>query len=204
MSQSTKAKYFSIAKLTRISILSALSIVLFEFVPAIPVFPPIYKLDFSAIPTLLAGLSMGPLAALVVQLVKDLVGLFLSSSAGVGQLADFLMTGSFTVIASIIYKRHRTRNGALVGMAAGTIAMVVVGILSNLYILIPFYVGAFHMSIDQIVAMIGGIIPAVDSLPKLILLATGPFNLLKGIVLCIITLLIYKPLSPMLHGRIRN
>ena len=207
MSQSTKSKYFSVAKLTRIAILSALSIVLFDFVPGIPVIPPIYKLDFSAIPTLLAGLSMGPLAALVVQLLKDLVGLLFSNSAGVGQLADFLMTGSFVVVASAVYKWHRTRKGALAGMALGTLAMIVMGVISNLYILIPFYVGAFNMSIEGIVATIGKVIPAVDSLPKLILFATTPFNLLKGVILCIVTLVIYKPLSPLLHGRngrIRN
>lgn len=197
-----KSKLFTPANLARMAVLGAIATVLY-FIPGIPVVPPIYKLDFSGVPVLLGGFAMGPLAALIIQLIKDLIGLTFTSTAGVGELADFLMTGSFALAASLVYKKMKSRRGALLGMLLGVAAIVVMGALSNLYIMIPFYVGAFNMTESAIVGMISGVIPMVDSLPKLILFATVPFNLLKGAVLCVVTYLLYKPLSPLLHGKRR-
>ncbi len=197
-----KSKLFAPANLARMAVLGAIATVLY-FIPGIPVVPPIYKLDFSGVPVLLGGFAMGPLAALIIQLIKDLIGLTFTSTAGVGELADFLMTGSFALAASLVYKKMKSRRSALLGMLLGMAAIVIMGALSNLYIMIPFYVGAFNMTESAIVGMISGAIPMVDSLPKLILFATVPFNLLKGAVLCAVTYLLYKPLSPLLHGKRR-
>lgn len=195
-----KKAFFTPAALARIAVLSAIASVLY-FIPGIPIVPPIYKLDFSGVPVLLGGFAMGPVAALMIQLIKDLIGLTFTSSAGVGELADFLMTGSFALAASLVYGRMKTRKGALLGMLLGIVAIVVMGAVTNLYIMIPFYMGAFSMTEEAIVGMIAGAIPMVDSMTKLILLATVPFNLIKGVVLCAVTYLLYKPLSPLLHGK---
>lgn len=191
---------FSAGRLARIGVLGAISAVLYYF-PEIPIIPPIYKLDFSTLPALLGGFAMGPVSGLLILLIKDLTGLLHSSSLGVGELADFLMSGAFVLAASLIYRRDKTRKGALLGMALGVFAIALVGALTNYYIMLPFYITAMHMPAEAIIAAIAATVPAVDSLWKLILLATLPFNLLKGVVLAAVTFLLYKHLSPILHGR---
>lgn len=186
------------AHLTRIGVLSAISAVLFIF-PEITIIPPIYKLDFSTLPALLAGFSLGPVSGVLVVLIKDITGLLHSSSMGVGELADFLMSASFVYAASIVYKKRHNFKGAVMGMLLGIVVSTIISALTNYYIMIPFYVGAFNMTNEAIVAMIAKAIPAVTSLWKLILFATVPFNLIKGVVLCLVTMLIYKRLSPLLH-----
>ena len=200
MAQPNTGRKWTTALLSRIGILGAIASVLYVF-PEIPIIPPMYKLDFSTIPALLAGYSMGSIPGLLVLLIKDLVGLTHSSSLGVGELADFLMSGVFVVAASLIYQKNRSFKGALTGMLIGTAFMGIVGALVNYFIIIPFYISAFKMSSDAIIGMVAMTIPAVDSLWKLILLATLPFNLLKGLALCLIAVLIYKRLSPLLHVR---
>ncbi|NLG24432.1 MAG: ECF transporter S component [Clostridiales bacterium] len=181
--------------ITRVAVLGAIATVLF-WIPGIPIILPFYKLDFSNVPVLMAGYAMGPVPALVVLLIKDLTGLLFSSSAGVGELADFLCSAAFVVPGAILYQRHRTFKGALIGMAIGIPAIAIVGALSNYYILIPAFLGG--QPIESLLGWIQSMIPAIDSLIKLIFVATIPFNLIKGVALSAITLLLYKRISPLL------
>ena len=141
---------------------------------------------------------MGPLPALCVLLIKDLVGLIGSSSMGVGELADFVTAAAMTLTCCAVYKKHRTLKGALIGMLLGVAVMGLSGALANYFIMIPFYVKVMNMPMETIVGMIAKTIPAVNSLPRLILLATVPFNLLKGVALSLVTFALYKRLSPIL------
>ena len=192
-------KTVSAKLIARVGVLGAIAALLF-LIPGIPIVPPIYKLDFSTVPMLLGGFSLGYVPGLLILLIKDLVGLTNSSSMGVGELADFLASAAMMLTAVAIYRRHHSRRGALIGLIAGTAVMTVVAALVNYFILIPFYVAAMNMPAEAIVSMIGKVIPAVDSLPRLIAFATTPFNLLKGVVLSVITFLLYKRLSPLLKG----
>jgi len=188
----------SIAWIARVAVLGAVSAVLYYF--EVPVIPPIYKLDLSAVPALIAGFAMGPGASLGVMAVKDLIGLTHTSSMGVGELADFLMSGSMTVVASMIYLKRHTFKGALLGLSIGTLVMGLVGGLANYFIMIPFYVQVMNMPLEVILSLIANTVPAVDSLWKMILLAVVPFNLLKGVVLSVVTMLLYKRIAPMLKN----
>ena len=192
-------KTVSAKLIARVGVLGAIAALLF-LIPGIPIVPPIYKLDFSTVPVLLGGFSLGPVPGLLILLVKDLVGLTNSSSMGVGELADFLASAAMMLTAVAIYRCHHSRRGALIGLIAGTAVMTAAAALINYYIVIPFYVADMNMPAEAIVSMIGKVIPAVDSLPKLIAFATTPFNLLKGVVLSVITFLLYKRLSPLLKG----
>ena len=200
MTQKKVQNYFSVGNLTRIAILAALASIL--FLVEIPVVA-FYKLDLSNLPVLLGTFSMGVIPGLVILLLKSLIGLLHSSSVGVGELADFIMGAALIIPAGLIYHRNKTRKNAVIGMAAGTVCMVVIGILTNKFILLPFYIqfSPFVQSMDDILKMakVGGI----DTEAKLLLLITGPFNLLKGVVLSLVTALIYKPLSPILHSKLR-
>ena len=188
----------SVGTMTRIAILAAAASILFLLEIPIVAF---YKLDLSNIPVMLGAFSMGTIPGLIILGLKSLIGLLHSSSAGVGELADFIMGAALLIPASMIYHRNKTRKNALIGMVIGTICTAVVGVLVNKFIMLPFYMGAFHMDMEAIIsfANVGG----VDTEWKLLLLITGPFNLLKGAVLSIVTFLIYKPLSPILHARTR-
>ena len=192
----TKKKLLSVSVMTRIAILAAAASILFLLEIPVVAF---YKLDLSNIPVLLGAFSMGTVPGLIILGLKSLIGLLHSSSAGVGELADFIMGAALLIPASLIYNRNKTRKTALTGMAVGTLCTAVVGVLVNKWIMLPFYMGAFHMDMDAIIA--AAKVSFVDSEWKLLLLITGPFNLLKGIVLSVVTFLIYKPLSPILHGK---
>ena len=197
MTSTTKSR-LSVATMTRIAILAAAASILFLIEIPIVAF---YKLDLSNIPVLLGAFSMGPVPGVIILALKSAIGLLHSSSAGVGELADFVMGAALVIPASVIYHRNKSRKNAIIGMAIGTVCMVIIGVLMNKWVMLPFYMGAFHMDIDGIIKAAG--VSGVDSEWKLLLLVTGPFNLLKGVVLSIVTALIYKPLSPILHGKMR-
>ena len=184
-------------KLTRTAILAAVATILFFF--EVPVGVPFYKLDFSALPSILAGLAMGPLYGLATVAIKDLLHLLTSTSGGIGQLADFLMSGSLVVISSLIYQQHKTRARALIGLGVGTLVMAALGALVNYYIMLPFYTA--FMPMEEIIAAGTALIPAIDSKFKFVLLITAPFNLFKGVVLSAATFLLYKRVSPLLHEK---
>lgn len=188
----------SVQYMTRIAILGTLSAVLFPLEIPIVAF---YKLDFSTLPALLGAFSMGPLPGLAILLIKDLIGMLHSSSMYVGELADFIMSAAFILPASLIYRKHKTRKTALVGMAVGTLCMIVVSVLVNWKMMIPFYMTAFHMDMEAIIGMAQKALPFVDTEWKVLLYVTAPFNLLKGFVLSLLTFVLYKRLSPMLHVR---
>ncbi len=196
MSNTPKSKTFSTLNLTRMAILVAIASILFVIEIPIVAF---YKLDLSNIPVLLGAFSMGTVPGVIILALKSVIGLLHSSSAGVGELADFLMGAALVIPASLMYQRNKTKKTALIGLAVGTVCMVAVSVFVNKWIMLPFYMGAFHMDMDSIIKYAN--VAGVDSEWKLLLLITAPFNLLKGFVLSVVTGLIYKPLSPLLKGK---
>ena len=189
-------KNLSVQYLTRIAVLTALASILFLIEIPVVAF---YKLDLSNLPVLLGAFSMGPVPGLIILLLKSLIGMLHSSSMYVGELADFIMGAAFVLPAALIYRRHKTRNTALIGMAVGTVVMIVVAVLVNWKIMIPFYMTAYGMPMEAVVGMATKAVPFVDTEWKLLLCVTAPFNLLKGVVLSSLTLVLYKHLSPLLH-----
>lgn len=197
MTQRTRTPFLTTRQMTTVAILSAVAAVLFLLEIPVVLF---YKLDFSTLPALLGGFAMGPLPGVVILAVKSALGLFHSTTGGVGEAADFLMGLAMVLPASLIYRHMRSRKGAVIGMIVGSFVAVVVGVLANLYVLLPFYSVVFHMPIHEIIAMGQELIPAVKNEWSFVLLITAPFNFLKWAAISIITGLIYKPLSPVLHG----
>ncbi len=167
----------------------------------LPFAPTFYKLDFSEVPVLIGSFSLGPVAGILIELVKILVHLLIkgTSTAGVGELANFIIGCSFVVPAGLIYKARKTRKNAIIGMAAGTVFMTVVGCFVNAFMLLPTYAAAFHMPIDALIGMGTAVNPGINSLLTFALLAVAPFNLLKGAVVSVITFLLYKRVSGLIH-----
>ncbi len=191
-------KRLSVQYLTRIAVLSALSAILFMI--EIPVIA-FYRLDVSTLPALLGAFSMGPMAGFIILVIKNLFGLMHSTSMYVGELADLIMGAAYVLPAAIIYRYKKSRKNALIGMAVGTLVMIVVAVLVNWKIMIPFYMTAYGFPMEQIVGMAQGALPFVTTEWELLLFVTAPFNLLKGVVLSLLTFVLYKRLSPLLHVR---
>ena len=169
----------------------------------IPLFfaPDFYKVDLSEIPVLLGAFSMGPVAGIVIECIKILLNFVFNGTitAGIGELANLAIGCCLVVPAALIYKKNKCMKTAIIGMAVGTVTMTISGAVLNYYILIPVFASAFGMSVDAIVAMGTVLNKNIDSLWDLILLANIPFNLIKGVLSSIITFLLYKRLSPLLH-----
>ena len=197
----TRTKFFTTYKMVLMAILSAVAIVLYSPSFQIPLVG-FYKLDFSNFVILLGGFAMGPAEAMIMLAIKDLVSLLWSGTMGIGELADLIMSAALILPATVLYYQNKKRKTAIIGMAVGTLCMVVAGVLMNKWVMLPFYMTAFHMDMDGILKFAN--VAGVDSEWKLLLMVTGPFNLVKGVVLSVVTGLIYKPLSPILHGKVRR
>lgn len=186
--------------ITQIGMLGAIAAVLMLFEIPLPFAPSFYEIDFSEVPVLIGSFSMGPIAGVLTELVKIIVKLALkgTKTVGIGDVANFVVGCSFCVPAGIIYKKSRTKKGALIGMAAGTLFMTILGCFTNAYILLPTYATAFHMPMDALIEMGTKVNASIDSLLTFVMFAVAPFNILKGVLTSIIVLCIYKKISPIL------
>lgn len=162
----------------------------------IPLFfaPSFYQLDFSELPALISAFYFGPAAGVVTEFLKVLVKLLIkgTSTAFVGDFANFVVGCAFILPASVIYHIRKTRGGAIAGMAVGTVIMSVFGSAFNALYLIPTFSRLFEMPLEAIVGMGRAINPAITSVGRLVLLAVVPFNLLKGVTVSLMTYLLYK------------
>lgn len=175
----------------RIGMMSAFSILL-SFFPEIPMpfFASWLKLEFSFVPMLLTAFALGVLPGTAVLVIRCAFELLTTNSGGVGQLANLIMGLAMLLPAAIVYRMKHTQKGALIGMAAGIVAMTIAGVLSNLYILLPFYFG-------------DGLAAYMESNPYLIWTAVVPFNLVKGAAVCLVTYILYKRLARFLKRGLR-
>lgn len=184
--------------LTRCGILAAMAVVLYYIEIPVVAF---YKLDLSTLPAILAGFAMGPLQGFAVIVIKNLVHMLGTSTACVGELADILMSSCFVIPASLIYRRNKSRKGAVVAMVTASIAMTVASVLVNYFILIPAYQTLMNLPLAVIVGMGQKVWSYIDNAVKLVIFITAPFNILKAVVLSLVTFLLYKRVSPLLHQK---
>ena len=185
-------------KIAVTAILGAVATVLmFLSFPMPFLIPSFVKMDFSELPALLAAFSLGPASGVAVCLIKNLINVFSTTTGGVGELANFLMGIFFVLPAGWIYRRKKTRKGAMIAAIIGAISMAVFSVPINYFISYPFYTS--FMPLDVIIGMYQDLIPSVDGLLACLLIFNMPFTLLKGLLDVVLAFLIYKPLSPLLH-----
>ena len=169
----------------------------------IPLFfaPGFYKIDLSELPVLICTFYLGPVAGVVAEMLKVCIKLLLkgTSTAFVGDFANFAVGCSFVLPASILYHAKPSRKSAMLGLIAGTLVMTVFGSAFNAVYLLPKFAQLFGMPLDVIVGMGTKVNAAITSVPTLVLYAVVPFNLLKGVAVSLLTLLLYKRISPLLH-----
>ena len=169
----------------------------------IPLFfaPGFYKMDLSELPIMICTFYLGPVAGVTAELIKVCIKLLLkgTTTAFVGDFANFAVGCSFVLPASIVYHANPSRKSALTGMIVGTLVMTVFGSAFNAIYLLPKFSALFGMPMEVIVGMGTKVNPAITSVSTLVLFAVVPFNLLKGIVVSLLTFLLYKRISPILH-----
>lgn len=191
----------SVNLMVKIALLSVISFVIMFIEFPLPLFPPFLKIDLSDIGALVGAFAFGPLAGIAIELLKNILHLMRTSTGGVGELANFIVGAALVGPAGFVYVRKKSMKTAVIGLVLGTVVMAIVGAAANYFILIPFYEN--FMPIDQIIQMAQAANSLIVDLKSYILYAVIPFNMLKGIVVSVLTLLIYKRISPLLHSGIQ-
>ncbi len=190
-------------RMAYIAIFSVLAAVLMFF--EVPLFfaPSFYEIDFSEVPVLISTFYLGPVAGVTTELLKIVLKLLLkgTSTAFVGDFANFVIGCSFVLPASILYHTKKSKVTAIGGMALGTACMTVFGSAFNAFYLIPTYSTLFGMPLEAIVGMGTAVNSSINSVTTLVLFAVVPFNLLKGVLVSIITFLLYKRVEKLLVVR---
>jgi len=182
----SRRKAMDTSKMVKIGMLSAVSIVLMMFELALPIFPSFLKMDISDLPALIGAVSMGPVAGVLIELIKNVLHLFKTSTAGVGELANFIMGISLVVPIGFFYKKKKNLISFIQGTVIGCITMVVVACAFNYYILIPAYAVAFGAPVEAFVEIANKVNGAVVDLKTLIFFAIAPFNVVKAIIVAAI------------------
>ena len=193
-------KLRNVNRLVKISLLVAMAFVLMLFDFPIPGFPPFLKFDLSDLPALIGGFALGPIAGVVIEGGKVLLNLLFtgSSTGGVGEVANFIIGSSFVWTAAVIYHSKKNKKSALIGLATGTIIMTVVGAVLNYFILIPLY-ATMYGGMGVIIDMSAEGNSAIASLAGIIIIGITPFNILKGLVVSVITFVSYKKVAPLIN-----
>ena len=190
--------------LTVAAMLSAVAFILMFIEFPIPMLIPSFvKMDFSDLPALLGAFALGPVYGVVISFMKNLLHIVIkgTSTACVGELCNFMLGAVFSAVAGFVYKRSKTRRSALIGAGLGALVMAVVSVPYNYFIVYPAYVVMYHLPLEAIIGMYQAINPSVDGLLACLLTFNLPFTLFKGLLDAALCFLIYKPLSPILHGR---
>lgn len=188
----------SVRMLTMAAMLSAVSFIMAYIEFPVPFSPSFARMDLSDFPALVGAFAFGPVAGVLIELVKNVLQLFSTSTGGVGELANFLMGASFVFTAGLIYKRNKNKKNAWIGCIAGSIVMGIAAAFTNYFILLPLF--EQFMPIDQLITSFGEFIPFIRTKLDVVLFNAFPFNLLKGLVISVFTILVYKRLSPILKG----
>ena len=200
MNTTNSQKKVNTGMIAQIGMLGAIAVVLMLFEIPLPFAPSFYEIDFSEVPVLIGCFSMGPLAGVLIELIKIILNLCINGSvtAGVGELANFVIGCALVLPAAFIYKRKKTKKGAVIGLVTGTLFMTISGCFINAYIMLPTYAKAFGMPIEALVEMGTAVNASITDLMTFVIFAVVPFNLFKGVLVSIIVLLIYKKISPIL------
>ena len=194
----------STRRITIIAICSAIATVLHLLDFSLPFLAPgFYKLDFSELPVMLCGFYLGPSATIVCEGLKIILKLLISgtSTAFVGDFANFTVGCSLVLPATAIYHIRRTRGNAIWGLAIGTVALTVFGSAFNAIYLLPKFAALYGIPLEQIIAMGHTINPSITNVSTFALLAVAPLNLIKGISVSLLTFLLYKRLARPLFGK---
>lgn len=193
-------KRVSTRVLVKVALLSAISFILMFLEMPIPgLFPDFLKIDISDIPALVAGLALGPFAGFSVEVIKNFLHMITATTTGgVGELANIVVGSSFVMTSAILYRKKMDFNGLIKSLIMGTIAMVIIGSVVNYFFLLPFY--GKLMGMEAIIGIGKAVNPNVKDLFTFVLWFIAPFNLIKGIMITLMTIPLYKKMEKFLKS----
>lgn len=194
----SKSTLFTNAKMTRVALLAAVSYILMFIQMPLPFAPPFMKVDFADVAALIGGFAMGPVYGVMIEFIKCVLDLSKTTTAGVGQLSNFIVGSLFVAVSAGVYRKNKTLKNAIFAMILGLIAMTVAATLSNAFVIFPLYGKIMHISTDEFVKMAGGVNSAVKDYFTMMIFAVVPFNLVKGTLQLLVTAILYKKISPFL------
>lgn len=194
-------RHSNLNKMIKISFLSVMAFILMFFEVSVPIFPEFLKIDISDLPALLGSFAFGPIEGVAIELFKNILKvIFKGTQTGfVGEFANFVVGTVLILVVGYIYRYKKSRKMAIVGLLIGSIVMSVMAAVLNYSVFLPLFAKAFKMPIDAFVSMGAMVNPKIHNLRDLVMFSILPFNLLKGFIVSIITLVVYKSVSSILH-----
>ena len=193
-----RKKFISTRTITITALLASISYILAFFEFPVPLSPSFARMDLSDIPALIGAFALGPATGVIIELIKNVLQLLSTSTAGIGELANFLIGASYVWIAGFIYKYKRTKKGAISAYIISSIVMGVVSMIVNYFILLPLF--ETFMPLDQLIASFSEFLPFIQTKLDVVLYNVLPFNVIKGLVVGLVTMVVYKKLTPVLKG----
>ncbi len=198
MKENTNKK---IRLITGTAMLTAVAVGLQYIEIAIPIMPSFIKLDFSDLPELIGAFAYGPLAGVLIALLKNLIHMAVSQSGFVGELSNFLLGASFALTAGLIYKHKKTKGKALLAGVVASLVMAIICVPLNYFVIYPLYYNVLGFPEVAVLQMYQLILPKTKSIFQALLIFNLPFTFVKGLISVLVSMLIYKPLSPVLKGK---
>jgi len=193
-----------IRRIAACAILTAMAVLLMYLEVPLPFMPPFLKFDFAELPVLIGAFALGPVWAIVIELLKNLIHLPVTQTMGIGELSNFITGVIYVGTAGFVYRRFLTKKGAVISMAVATLVLAVIAIPVNAFITLPLYGSVMGFPLEAIIGMSAGVNPLVKDKLSLLLAAFVPFNLFKGIVVGTITFFVYKPISKLINKTYRD
>ena len=198
--KSAAASKMNVRYLTVTAMLSSIAFILMFIDFSVPVMPNFIRMDLSELPALIGAFAMGPACGVWVCLVKNLLHLFMTSTGGVGELSNFVLGVAFVLPAGLIYKHKKNKKSAITGALIGALCMALFSFPSNYFVVYPIYTKMMPM--DVIIGAYQAIVPSVKELWQCLLFFNVPFTFVKGLFSVLITMVVYKKISPILKGRV--
>ena len=198
MSDSSKKTH----KLVVAAMLSAVAFILMYVETPVPfLIPSFVKLDISDLPAIMGAFALGPIWGAGIELIKNILFILLhgTGSQYVGEMFNFICGAAYAIVAGLVYKTNKSKKGAIIAAILAAIAMGVVSVPLNYFIVYPAYVKLYHLPLEVIIGMYQALNPSVNGLLSCLLIFNLPFTIGKGLLDAVICMLIYKPLSPILH-----
>ncbi|MFR6065779.1 MAG: ECF transporter S component [Eubacterium sp.] len=189
-------------KITICAMLSAIGIILQFVEVSVPVVPSFIKLDFSDLPGFIGAIVCGPVAGVVITLIRNVVHIATGSSAGIGELSNFVLSASFVLTAGLIYKKMPSIKGVAIGGIVGAIVMGIVSLPFNNFVIYPLYYSVMGLPKEAILDMYQVIRPSTESIEEALLVFNVPFTIVKGLISVVFTCIIYKPLEKLIKTNI--
>ena len=187
----------SVRRLTTVAMMGAVAFVLMYFSISIPVLSPFAEMELAALSELIGGFILGPVAAIEIICVKLLLKIVFKGSISMmtGEFQNLLLSMSFVLPAVIYYRRHRTKKAAVIGLVIGSVLSIAMAVLTNLYLILPFYIRLYGMDWDAIVAMCSAANPWVKDVPTMVAFSIVPFNVVQRVLHSVLAILLYKKIS---------